>query len=318
MPASKSPRRNVCHLPTVDLGIILSILYIGGLGLVFHHLGVPLMKKTLCIFGILALLVSLHAFRTLEQSGNDALKMIGIPEESARNSFLSSLFRGTLSFPQTTQVQETPNSARAGFVQQIGAFVKLYTESAAFAEEYQRERETRKPLAPEAPKSMDAQRKEQKEQLQTSIQQTEEGMKSMSPDLQASMKQVLTELKAQLKSLDDPNNPMFSKEVEEIYKQSYAAQLEEHKQKLTQWQQDYPQDPRELIRRRLMEFLELSQSVDFNAALVKDEQGKKTFANVVYERKPDSWKMCFRAGREAVNAGRDFAQQWLAQLKKSK
>ena len=284
----------------------------------FYHRKVSLMKKVFSASAIVLLVVSMHAFRTLQQSGSDALKTLGIPEESAQNSFLSSLFGGTLSFVRTTQVQETANTSRGRFVRQIGAFLKSYTESAAFAEEYQRERETRKPSAPEVPKSMEEQRKEQKEQIQKSIQQTEEGMKTMPADLQASMKDVVSELKAQLKSLDDPNNPMFSKEVEEIYKQSYAAQLEDHKQQLTKWQQDYPEDPRALIKRRLMEFLELSQSVDFNAALVNDEHGRKIFTNVAYERKPDSWKMCFRAGREAVNAGRDFAQQWLAQLKKSK
>lgn len=72
----------------------------------------------------------------------------------------------------------------------------------------------------------------------------------------------------------------------------------------------YPADPRELIKKRLEEFLEVSGTVDFNA-----EMRGRMFANPKYESKDDKWKMCYRAGREVVGAAREEAQKWLDELK---
>ena len=53
--------------------------------------------------------------------------------------------------------------------------------------------------------------------------------------------------------------------------------------------------------------------MDFSASLV--EQGKvQKFADPALEAKPTEWKMCFRAGKPATDAARDFARKWLAGL----
>ena len=72
----------------------------------------------------------------------------------------------------------------------------------------------------------------------------------------------------------------------------------------------YPADPNELIKKRLEEFLEISETVDFNA-----EMNGRMFANPKYESKDDKWKMCYRAGEDVVTAARGEAKKWLEELK---
>lgn len=71
----------------------------------------------------------------------------------------------------------------------------------------------------------------------------------------------------------------------------------------------YPSDPNKLIKKRLEEFLAVSETVDFDAKM----QGSM-FANPEYESKDDKWKMCYRAGKEVIAAAREEAQAWIKEL----
>lgn len=68
-------------------------------------------------------------------------------------------------------------------------------------------------------------------------------------------------------------------------------------------------NPDVTIRRRLEAFLEMSQTVDFDARL-----NGRQFADPEYEAMSGEWKMCFRAGREATLAAREEAEAWLEEL----
>ena len=72
----------------------------------------------------------------------------------------------------------------------------------------------------------------------------------------------------------------------------------------------YPSDPSVLIKQRLNEFLEVSASVDFTAELRNN-----MFVNPDYEKKSPQWKMCYRAGKDVVEAARVEAKAWLDELK---
>lgn len=71
----------------------------------------------------------------------------------------------------------------------------------------------------------------------------------------------------------------------------------------------YPSNPDELIKKRLSDFLEISATVDFDAEVRGDR-----FVNPEYEKKSHEWKMCYRAGKDVVEAARVEAQKWLDQL----
>ena len=70
-----------------------------------------------------------------------------------------------------------------------------------------------------------------------------------------------------------------------------------------------PEDPQQLIKDRLKEFLSVSATVDFDATL-----NGQQFAKPEYESKGDHWKMCYRAGKAVITAAREEAEAWLKEL----
>jgi len=73
-------------------------------------------------------------------------------------------------------------------------------------------------------------------------------------------------------------------------------------------------DYKGIIVKQLKQFLDLSASVDFTAQTIQ-KGNKLVFVNPAYEAKSSAWKLCFRCGKEAVTGARNFAQQWLNELK---
>lgn len=71
----------------------------------------------------------------------------------------------------------------------------------------------------------------------------------------------------------------------------------------------FPSDPAILVKTRLTEFIALSKEVDFDAQVVNGQ-----FVNQEYKNKNAQWKMCFRAGKEVVEAAREEAEAWLKEL----
>jgi hypothetical protein len=275
-------------------------------------------KKTLLFIVTVALFFAFAAHTMVERSATDVLQQLGIPETLAKDCVWSSLSGASFSYPHTPRLVQTPKGERAAIIQRIGIFAKSYSQSEEFRQRYLEDRESRKPSPPDAPRSMEVLRKEQKEQLQKSIAETETNVKSMPAEQREMMKEVIKTLEEQLKSLNDPNNPMYSKEVEAMQKQGYDAEMIEYRRKVEQWENDYPANPAPMLKRTLSQFLDVSKDVDFNAALVTTGQGGRAFAKPEYESKPSTWKLCFRAGRETVEAARSFAKEWLKELNRTK
>lgn len=139
-------------------------------------------------------------------------------------------------------------------------------------------------------------------------------MTNMSSDQKTMFEDVVKQLKQQLKDIDDPNNTMYSPEMDTYIKQGYDMQVETYKAQVAEWEKTYPlNNPKPMIKSWINEFLEKSKDIDFNAQL-KTEKGKQIFVNPTYERKDYQWKLYFRAGKEPVETARTFAQQWLKEL----
>jgi hypothetical protein len=101
-----------------------------------------------------------------------------------------------------------------------------------------------------------------------------------------------------------------SAEFKEAWAQNRAAKQPLAKDAGTQkaWQSQFPEDPQGLIKTRLREFLEACRDVDFGAK-VDPESGQ--FLDRKYEQQSSEWKLCYRAGPEAVAAGRAIATAWV-------
>ncbi len=240
-----------------------------------------------------------------------ALKKLGISEDEARQSVWYSLSGGYFSYPAKPSLKQVPPAQRAALVTLIGKFARAYAESDSFLENYRKYREERKPTPPDAPTTAEQDRQAMKEQYQRSIKETEEVMSSMPLEQKRAMEETLNMMKEQLKALDNPDNPMFSKEVNSIKQQGYQAERQDYNSRLAVWIKSYPESPNQMIQLRLKQFLSESAGVDFDAKLKRRADGKMIFENPAYESKPPQWKLCYRLGRETVEAARSFANQWL-------
>jgi hypothetical protein len=67
------------------------------------------------------------------------------------------------------------------------------------------------------------------------------------------------------------------------------------------------------LKRRLTEFVTLARTVDFTVQ-TRSQNGKLTFVNPEYERKPDNWKKLYRLGKEPTQAMLSVAEGWLKEL----
>lgn len=107
-----------------------------------------------------------------------------------------------------------------------------------------------------------------------------------------------------------PEAPGTEGEPEDI-----QSAKEYYNEQLAEWKQNYPATGREMVKRRLNEFLRESADVDFDAKLVR-KGNKMRFVNQQYEdEKSGEWKLCYRAGKAPVEKARAMAKQWLAELK---
>jgi hypothetical protein len=87
-----------------------------------------------------------------------------------------------------------------------------------------------------------------------------------------------------------------------------------YNEQVAEWKENYPATGREMVRRRLREFLQESANVDFEAKLVR-RGNKMRFVNEDYEGQSGEWKFCYRAGKLPVEKARAFSKAWLAELK---
>lgn len=264
--------------------------------------------------GVLALLVGAGAVYALQGGAEDSLRQVGVGADSARNYIFNSITSGELSYPASKALKQIPPEVRAGIVAGLGTFARAYLESAAFAEEYRKFRESRKPEPPEPQTTVDQDRQRFKEELTRSIQQAEESLKTTPAEYREGIEQTIAFLREQLKAVDDPDNPMFSSEMQQFKQEAAQAARREHEQRLAQWEREYPADPKAMVRSRLEQFLRESEGVDYAARLKTAADGKLVFENPAYERKPANWKLCYRAGKETVEAAREFARNWLDEL----
>lgn len=88
-----------------------------------------------------------------------------------------------------------------------------------------------------------------------------------------------------------------------------AQEDQDYKERVAQWEEEYPADPKELVKQRLQDFLRETSNVDYAAKL----NGRR-FANAAYESKSSEWKLAYRAGKEPTEKARAFAEAWLKEL----
>jgi hypothetical protein len=250
----------------------------------------------------------------------DAIRDLGLKEADARESVLQAINSGIVNWwPASKAFKAAAPAVRAGLVTGALTWARTYTASAEFTTAYEKVRQNQKPEVPK-PKSVDEEIARQRAQLQEAIAQTKKTLAEppagVSPEIAKAIRNggeiALKSLTAQLAELDKPQTKAMLGQGIEYENKSHQDQ---YQRSMKEWETRYPIDPKPLLANRLQHFLDQSAGVDFGATLVPCGS-KKCFADKPNEQKSQNWKLCYRAGKEAVDAARAFATTWLAELQK--
>ncbi|WP_315821230.1 hypothetical protein [Paraflavitalea speifideaquila] len=233
---------------------------------------------------------------------NSIFDQLDIAEAEAKESIFDNFRESKLTFPVTSVIKGMATGKRAGVVKELGDYIRKYTNSPAFAEEYKRyvQRKTQKPVNKEE--------KIQKQIAETKaeIAETEKELKTATADSKKLLEMALQLQKNMLKDLQDPNSLQYNYTVGigEMTQAEFDAAMKVY-------EKEFPVNPQDMVKQRLQDFLALTADINFDAPL----DSRKRFVDPKLEARDDNWKRCFRSGRETITAARVYAQQWLKELK---
>jgi hypothetical protein len=250
----------------------------------------------------------------------DILSELGMTEQEAKRNIWSSfeksriyLSSGILS--KRVSLKTLAFTSRKELIKEFGKYVKQYVSSEAFSRQYD---EYRAKQAPVAPTGVGQGLNRIEEENRKQLKYAEERLRMAKPEDKPMYEKDVAFWKKQLEPYEDHNSKAYAAQ------QKNAQALQDlfamaNKNKKVEMDASFPEGANNMVRQRLQSFLELSASVDYNAALKKDlYSNKMLFVNPDYERKPYAWKFCYRLGKETVDELRLFAKEWLAELKQSK
>jgi hypothetical protein len=233
---------------------------------------------------------------------------LGVSERDAQESFLGSAIAG---YPQWGVAAKAfvalPAAARVAVVQGGFAWAKSYVKSPGFRTSYEHARQEAKPEPPNPEGTVDEELQRQVDQQRKDLEESRKALAALPPEQRKDLEAMLKQTEAQLK------DPQYLAMMRSAIEADRAGARESYQSNLSQWEEAYPANPEILVGRRLQAFLTECGDVDFSAKLQARER-KMVFVNPDYEFKSPNWKMCYRAGREAVGAARTAATAWLKEL----
>ncbi|HTF22264.1 MAG TPA: hypothetical protein VK658_29490 [Chryseolinea sp.] len=238
---------------------------------------------------------------------------LGISEVRGTENIRKSFIEGYLYSYGAAAAKKVAAGDRVAVANDVMAYAKSYVASSEFQDAYRQAREQQKPTPPAPAKTKEEVQAAQIATIEKSIEETEKSMKGLSADMQASMKDVIKMFNEQLEDFKNPESQML-KYMVDGEKYTYQATLQTYETDLAAWQKSYPESYQVMIKSRLEKFLSVTADVDYSASL-HDEYGLKKFTNAAYEKKPDEWKMAYRAGKPVVDAAREFAATWVKELR---
>ncbi len=262
---------------------------------------------------LIMLLCLLSAFAAaLAQNKSDALVRLGVPLPEAGDLVLDALQSGITYNDHAYQTFKAMIANDRALVVRSGlAWVKEYTAGPEFSAKYAAYRMERKPKPPETVPTVQDYFASQRKDMEASVAESRKALAGANAEtkktLEASFKQMMDQIAAMEK---DPGQREMIVQMLQVQKAENQSRYEES---LAEWTRVYPENLKLVIAGRIREFLEMSSDVDFSAKLVQQD-GVMRFANQEYEAKSAEWKLCFRAGKEAVTAARTFMQVWLGEL----
>jgi len=264
---------------------------------------------------LFVLLSTLLAAGTAVLAAQSTLSDFGVSEAELKSQLADILVNGRIPFYPNKKVYQAASPAlRAAFVKNALGWVKAYTESSAFKADYNFHRDQAKPAPPVSKGTPDAQFAKYLSDQRQSLEEMKKNVAKMTPDMQKQMADAVKQMEEGIQRTS--SDPQISAMMKQGFANEAESDKKDYQERLAKHEQEFPADPRVAIASRLRQFLELSKDIPFDAKLVPAGGGKMKFADARYEAKSDDWKLCYRAGKEPVEAARAFAADWLRQIEK--
>jgi hypothetical protein len=246
-------------------------------------------------------------------AGQAVTTQLGITDGRAREAVFDSFIAGAISIAGKAEVftAATPQ-ARAAMVNGATTLARAFVESDEFKRRYADHREANGPDPLPAEQTADQVLAKQRAGFEQQVDALRKQFVAddITPEQKATLEEGFETMRARFTEME--KGPQRA-ELDTMLKGQRAAQVSSHDAAVKTFNDMFPADPRALVAMRLRAFLETTADIDYSARLV--EQGKlRKFADAALEAKPAAWKMCFRAGKPATDAARDFARKWLADL----
>jgi hypothetical protein len=109
------------------------------------------MKKLILLLLLGALFCGLNSFYKLQSAYNNIFTQLGLETEEADSYIIGNLIGGSTSFPRTKIMARLAIDKREAVIQEIGKYIKAYTQTPEFAKEYATMRQDQKPEKPSDP-----------------------------------------------------------------------------------------------------------------------------------------------------------------------
>lgn len=238
---------------------------------------------------------------------------LGITDGRAKEAVFDSFMAGAVSLAGKAEVfTAAAPPARVAMVNAASTLARAFVESDEFKRRYADHREANgpEPLPEEqtAEQVLAKQRAGFEQQVEALRKQFVAD--AITPEQKATLEEGFEAMRARFTEME--KGPQRA-ELDTLLKTQRAQQVSTHAAAMKEFDARYPADPRALVAMRLRAFLDTTRDLDFTAALTAQGKTQK-FADPALEAKPADWKMCFRAGKPATDAARDFARKWLADL----
>lgn len=255
------------------------------------------------LVGVVLCVLSLSAV-----GAGDVLSELKISKKDAATEAIQSFAGGSVNTYRVRSVFKNASPAvRAALVEQTLLWTKAYVNSPQFAKDYAAYREQAKPQPPdESETTIDEELAKRRKEREDQLAEAKANIKEMPAEYRKAAEEGYKAGVEALKALDTPE---FRKMEREGLEMERKQQQENYAQDLERWEEEYPADPKVLVKQRLEEFLDATEDVDFDAEL----NGRR-FKSAAYERKPSEWKLAYRAGKEPVEKARAFAEGWLKEM----
>jgi hypothetical protein len=263
-----------------------------------------------CLLTIMSLFIYAFAFSRLN---DDFLKELGIAKTEADKKICGSILGGSLDVYGVRHIKNIAAGNRSAVVKDLLLYVKKYVVSGGFVAEYAAMKENNKPRDLQKAESPDVMRANMIKQGKEFVQNAEDLVKKATPETKPMFEDGLKAAKQNLKDAEDPENK-YIKAYAKNYEVLQKSIEQSNESMLKDWEARYPSNHLLFVKIRLQQFLDETGDIDFNAGLT-EKNGKKFFANPIYERKSNRWKMAFRAGKEVIEPARAFVQQWINEIK---